>query len=111
MLSKTVNLRDELALAKTNPGAEADILASVAVLLAENELERNKIRSTLRNDNGSDSNHFQFDLLETDRIFHISHIKKVCMDYRLRFLESSFYKNGIPEEAVSKIRKLEQLHD
>ena len=32
-------------------------------------------------------NKFDFDLLVSDKIYHIDHIKKVCIDYRLRFLD------------------------
>ncbi len=51
-----------------------------------------------------------FDLLETERIFHLDQIKKICIDYRLRFLDSSFFKGEIPQTAISKIKQLEAAH-
>ena len=33
--------------------------------------------------------------LDPKKIFHVKDIKKVCIDYRLRFLDSSFYKGKI----------------
>lgn len=51
------------------------------------------------------------DKLETDKIYHISHIKNICIRYRLRFLDSKYYKLELPSEAISKIKKLERLHD
>ena len=56
-------------------------------------------------------NNFEFDLLETDRIYHVQQIKKICIDYRLRFLDSKYFKGKIPQEAISKIKHLEKQHD
>ena len=43
--------------------------------------------------NISTLNSFELDLLSKDRIYHIDEIKKVCIDYRLRFLEIKYFKN------------------
>ena len=81
-------------------------------ILHKNEESRNKIAKSLtEKGNQSSGNNFIFDSLETDKIVHISHIKKLCVDYRLRFLESNLFKNEIPEEAISKINHLEKLHN
>ena len=48
--------------------------------------------------------------METKNIFHINEIKALCVDYRLRFLSSHYFKGIIPEEAISKIRTLEKIH-
>ena len=55
-------------------------------------------------------NVFDFDQLETDKIFHLVQIKKVCIDYRLRFLDIKYFKGNIPQEAVQKITQLEKDH-
>jgi hypothetical protein len=110
MLSKTVNLRNELQAVRSK-SARPDILTVVASILFENELQRNEIRNKLRNGGNIDSNLLQFDLLEADHIFHINHIRKVCIDYRLRFLNSAMFRHEFPEEAVTKIRELEKRHD
>ena len=57
------------------------------------------------------ANHFNFDLLETDRIYHINTIKEVCINYRLRFLDLKYFKNTLPEEAKQKIGALENEHN
>lgn len=110
MFSKTINLRDELNDAKKASG-QADILASVAAILAGNDLRREEIRNKLHKGKNAKANLLRFDLLETGRIFHIGHIKKVCIDYRLRFLESGMFRHDFPEEAVTQIRELEKKHD
>jgi len=88
---------------------EAEILAAVAQLLNENETERDNIRAALRSQDG-ETNPFKPALLEKDSIFHLTQIKAICIDYRLRFLDSSLFSDGIPEEAISKIGALEKTH-
>ena len=43
-----------------------------------------------------------YDQLETHRIFHLDQIKKVCIDYRLRFLDLKYFKGNVPKEGVEK---------
>jgi len=90
--------------------SEVSVLEAVQRILAENETERQQIKTTLQTESSSLSNAFQLDLLETDHIFHLSQIKKVCIDYRLRFLDSSLFANPIPEEAITQINALEKAH-
>jgi ABC-type multidrug transport system fused ATPase/permease subunit len=109
MFSKTINLRDQLVKARCKLH-DAKILASVSAILDDNEMQREKIRKKLHSGSTAKSNLLQFGLLETDRIFHINHIRKVCIDYRLRFLDSNMFKHEFPEEAVTQIRALEKRH-
>ena len=57
------------------------------------------------------TNQFDFDRLETNRIFHRDTIKKICIDYRLRFLDFTFFKGDIPVEATEIVQALEQEHN
>ena len=55
------------------------------------------------------SNNFDFDQLETQRIFHLDQIKQVCINYRLRFLDLKYFKGNIPKEGIEKIIQLEKV--
>lgn len=55
-------------------------------------------------------NQFDFDQLETKRIFHRDTIKKICIDYRLRFLDLDYFKGDVPVEAIESIQALEKAH-
>jgi hypothetical protein len=55
-------------------------------------------------------NQFDFDHLDTARIYHLDHIRKICIDYRLRFLDLKYFKPELPEEAHEAIATLESLH-
>ncbi len=55
-------------------------------------------------------NQFDFDNLDTSRIYHLDHIRKICIDYRLRFLDLKYFKPELPEEAQDEISRLEEEH-
>ena len=42
--------------------------------------------------------------IESDRLFHIDDIKKICIDYRLRFLDFDYFKGKVPQEAYDKLK-------
>lgn len=69
------------------------------------------ITDRLKQSEGKKANYFQFDALETDKIYHVDAIKKLCIDYRLRFLDTKYYKNEYPEETIEKIAAFEKLHE
>lgn len=55
-------------------------------------------------------NTFDIDEVDTNAIFHISHIEKICVNYRLRFLDTKHFKGTYPEEVIEKINTLEKKH-
>jgi hypothetical protein len=55
-------------------------------------------------------NNFDFDLIESHRIYHLDQIREVCIDYRLRFLDIKYFKNDLPESAYQAINKIETDH-
>ena len=111
MLLRRTNIQEKLILAKQRDKSADKILDEVYRLLAKGEHDRKRIGANLKNKAGLISNDFNFDLLATAEIYHLRHIKKIAVDYRLRFLDSHYFKGEIPEEAISKIRKLEKEHE
>lgn len=57
------------------------------------------------------TNVFNFDLLDRNKIYHLEQIKKVSINYRLRFLDLKYFKNKLPESAHQDIQQLETLHE
>lgn len=100
---KLIDLRDK----RKN---EDDVITEVYNIFNDNEKHRNQIISVLSTQESSDDNQFNFDLLNSKRIFHISDIKEICITYRLRFLDARFFKGAFPQEAISEIRHLEKEH-
>ncbi|MCW5519589.1 hypothetical protein J1N09_07050 [Aureitalea sp. L0-47] len=109
MFEKT-NLETQLYRTRNKRTTPEDLLREVAAILEDNAKERESISDKLKTASVED-NSLNLDLLETEKIFHIEDIKKLCITYRLRFLDSRFFKGEIPEEAISKIRQLEKEHD
>ncbi|MEP6005164.1 MAG: hypothetical protein ABJ248_17030, partial [Maribacter dokdonensis] len=75
----------------------------------DNELDR--IENNVIIGNGVANNKFNIDLLNSDKIYHTKEIKQICIDYRLRFLDTKYFKGTIPAEGLSKIKALEKEHD
>lgn len=87
---------------------EDDILREVYRVFEENEKERQDIELRLTQETAPNkTNRLDIDLLAGENLFHISDIEAICSTYRLRFLNSKYFKGQIPEEAISKIRVLE----
>ena len=90
--------------------AEADIIESVYELLKKDTEKEDRIEKKLSGNSKRIQNNFVFDLLETDKIYHLNQIKQICIEYRLRFLDSKYFKGEIPAPGISKIKALEKSH-
>lgn len=110
MFSKT-NIETELYKTRENYTSENEILRDVNELLKQNESQRNIIKRELSQGTKLNENFFNLRELDSSKIFHISDIKKLCVNYRLRFLDTKYFKAPFPEKAISKIRALEKEHN
>jgi hypothetical protein len=111
MLLSNVNLEKQLLSLRDKTMTQDAILREVLDILTENQERRNTISENIKRKTNELENDFNFDLLETNKIFHISQIKTICIDYRLRFLDSSLFKDNIPEEAITKIDHIQKQHE
>ena len=111
MLLRRTNIREKLILAKQKDKSADKILNDVYRLLAKEDDAQKRIEDNLKSMDAVISNDFNFDLLETAEIYHVRHIKKIAVDYRLRFLDSHYFKGEIPQDVISKIKKLEKEHE
>ena len=111
MLLPALNIEKQLNLQKRKDIFSRNLLEEVQNILNQDDFDRNSIKKNLNSDGNQNSNSFEFDLLDTNKIYHITTIKNICIDYRLRFLDSHLFKNTIPEEAISKIKQLEKNHE
>lgn len=106
-----INILDKLIKQRDNAISSEDLLASFKQILNEVDVQRNSTLSTLNSANVDVINHFNVDVINSNNIFHISQIKKICADYRLRFLDSVYFKEPYPEEAITKIHEIELEHN
>ncbi|MEO8590508.1 MAG: hypothetical protein ABI432_14120 [Flavobacteriales bacterium] len=49
--------------------------------------------------------------IDPDRVFSATTIRKLCVKYRLRFLDGALYKGQLPNQAVQAVRVLERKAD
>ncbi|MGW9686496.1 hypothetical protein [Flagellimonas sp. 2504JD1-5] len=104
------NIEIKLQKLKSEQDREFGILEEVRQILEHDVLHEKRILDTIGERKAEQVNHFDFDLLETGNIFHLDQIKHICIDYRLRFLDSHYFKGEIPKAAISKIKRLENTH-
>jgi hypothetical protein len=110
MILENINIEKELVAIQRKIVKESNIIEEVKSIWRSDTVAREGIITRIENNSKASSNHFNFDLLETNKIFHINNIKLICIDYRLRFLDSSLFKDNIPAEAITKIKNLEKVH-
>lgn len=100
MFLKGVDIEKILIKEKAKSGESTALLSLVQKILEDQE-HSNQFTAV---------NKMYLDKLETDKVYHISEIKKICVQYRLRFLDRSFYKLKLPVEAEDKINLLNKIH-
>ncbi len=112
MKLKKTNIKERLIKVRDGDKAHQDeLLNYIQKILQETTDQRERIEKNVSGNKSTQINRFDFDSLETEKIFHINQIRQICIDYRLRFLDSKYFKGDIPAEAISKINALEKLHD
>jgi len=102
-----VNLHEKLSAlrSKNTTSAHQDLLDGFKILLnAPSDGER-ILQNLFASEGGQEALHF--DALDTNRIYHISDIKKLCVDYRLRFLDSKRFNGTFPSEALDAVKDFE----
>jgi len=108
MLLKRTNIEARLSEASRRKLSAEKIMSDVAEILERDTAHR--IQNNLQGNNPGAVNSFEFDLLESHRIYHLEQIREICIDYRLRFLDSRYFKGDIPPEALAVVKRLEKEH-
>ncbi len=111
MIFENTNIERKLQRLRSKQKGEQGILEEVQSILIKDAEKEAKIIAELDSQKPTNTNKFDFDQLEHGRIYHLSQIKQICIDYRLRFLDSRYFKGQIPQSAISEIKRLEKLHD
>ncbi|WP_035337315.1 hypothetical protein [Dokdonia sp. PRO95] len=110
MLLSRTNIHEKLLRERSKSEQEQDILAQVQQVFDQDRFRESGILKTLKGASEAGYNEFDFDLLETSKIFHIKQIEKICVDYRLRFLDTKYFKGKYPQEVLDNIKHLENTH-
>lgn len=110
MKLRRTNIAEKIQASRNSRIAEEELLLQIKNIIEQESQRDEDILTTLGDDHYTGSNDFDIDQLEGHRIFHLSDIEKICIEYRLRFLNSSLYKAKFPYEAIIKIKEVEKQH-
>lgn len=86
-----------------------EVLQAFQELLAQDDATEEQIQKRIFNGGGA-SPQLALSKLDPQKIYRVEDIKKLCTDYRLRFLDSQYFRGDIPYEATMKIKKLQRTH-
>ena len=105
-----LNLQNTLRKDRDKHISSEDLKVMIQAIFDQKEAVKSRVKSTLETPNNSYVNTLTFDALDFDKIFHIDSIKKLCINYRLRFLDTHLFKGEYPKELYSIIPNLENDH-
>ena len=105
-----LNLQNTLRKDRDKHISSEDLKDMIQAIFDQKEAIKSRVKSTLETPNNSYVNTLTFDALDLDKIFHIDSIKKLCINYRLRFLDTHLFKGEYPNELYSIIPNLENDH-
>lgn len=105
-----LNLQNTLRKDRDKHISSEDLKVMIQAIFDQKEAVKSRVKSILETPNKSYVNTLTFDALDFDKIFHIDSIKKLCINYRLRFLDTHLFKGEYPKELYSIIPNLENDH-
>ena len=105
MKINTVDLHEQLNKIRTKHPSE-QIIEDVNELLNSEEARDQEILQKI--ENGDEDVDFDESRLDPSRIYTMEQIKKLCISYRLRFLDTKYFKGQIPYEAISETKAIEK---
>jgi hypothetical protein len=110
MIMSGVDLEKALIREKKKEEAKSPdlVLEAFKNLLAADDRRDENILETIFQGGTAISNQVHLKDLDPENIFTTAQIKKLCTQYRLRFLDTKYFKGEIPYEAISKIKSLQR---
>jgi hypothetical protein len=106
MLFSGINIKRELV---RHRSAQTELFNEVKSLLAEAaENEKDIFNRLKKNRPGTGIN---ISSVDSENIFSIEDIRHICIQYRLRFLDSGHFKSEYPYDAVAEIAAFEKKYD
>ena len=106
-----IDIQQKLVHQRNKKQHSKDVIGWVNSVFDAVDDEQNSVLERLSNSPIHRSiNRFNLDLVDVNSIFHISHIEKICGNYRLRFLDSKYFKGDYPQQVILKIKELEKKH-
>lgn len=103
---ESINLQKELQQERT----KTEVLEEVYLLLDQEAQSEERIKERLKEES-SRASFIQLDLEDCSSVFTLKQIRNVCINYRLRFLDTRYFKSVFPYEAIQKIKAFEKKYN
>ena len=78
---------------------------------AENDLKTSSLKNSLSLKNDTSFNSLNFEKMDSNKIFHEKTIEKICVDCRLRFLDTNLFKGEYPTDLNRIVSDIEKVHN
>lgn len=106
-----LNIHQELLKERSKDTKSNQLGEVLKKIWAESDLKSTKIKDTLNSKNDSSYNSLDFDKMDSNKIFHEKTIEKICVDYRLRFLDTNYFKGEYPDDLNRIVLNIENEHN
>lgn len=104
MIFSKINLENELIRIRTQ---KQHLIDDVHEILQSAQKDDEKILERLKSTSAERDLGIRINDKDRNRIFSLEEIKTICIRYRLRFLESHYFRSEYPYEAIAQIRQFE----
>lgn len=108
---KKVNLFEELLRERNKQISSIELKSLIKDIWHKEDFKKNRIANSLNYKNNKNFNKMKFENMETKNIFHKDTIKSICVQYRLRFLDSNLFKGDYPNNITKVISDIEKKHE
>ena len=108
---KKVNLFEELLRERNKQISSIELKSLITDIWHKEDFKKNRIANSLNDKNNKNFNKMKFENMETKNIFHKDTIKSICVQYRLRFLDSNLFKGDYPNNITKVISDIEKKHE
>ena len=106
-----LNIHQELLKERAKNTDSNQLSEVLKKIWVESDLKSTNIKETLNSKNDSCYNSLDFDKMDSNKIFHEKTIEKICVDYRLRFLDTNYFKGEYPDDLNRIVLNIENEHN
>ena len=106
-----LNIHQELLKERSKNTDSNKLREVLKKIWAENDSNFLKFKNSLSSINDNSFNSLNFEKMDSNKIFHEKTIEKICVDYRLRFLDTNYFKGEYPDDLNHIISYIENDHN
>ena len=106
-----LNIHQELLKERAKNTDSNQLSEVLKKIWVESDLKSTNIKDTLNSKNDNSYNSLDFDKMDSNKIFHEKTIEKICVDYRLRFLDTNYFKGEYPDDLNRIVLNIENEHN